>query len=211
MQRNRSGEFLAYWDRLCGPRAAPERSEIAPSAIASQLADTFMLQTDAGCESQFRLAGTRICSIHGRELKHMPFAMLWHPKDRSSISRLVKSCMMDKTSMRLDIEGTTARGRKALFELTLLPLASEANVHYLIGTIIALGRSFWLESDPIVENRIQTVAPLDPRKAMRERHEIPASSNAAETRTFNSRTIISRKVGHLHVLNGGKSIDTDSN
>jgi hypothetical protein len=81
----------------------------------------------------------------------------------------------------------------------------------LIGTIIALGRPFWLESDPIVENRIQTVAPLDPRKAVRERHEIPALSSATDTRTLNSHTIISRKVGHLHVLNGGKSIDTDSN
>ncbi|ATU91931.1 PAS domain-containing protein [Phyllobacterium zundukense] len=210
MRHDATSEFFAYWNRLRGTRAAPERREIAPAAIGPHLSDTFILQATGLGEPRFRLAGTRICSVYGAELKGLSFASLWHIKDRSNISRLVKNCMTSKTVVQLNYEGKSTRGRKALFNLILVPLASEANERHLMGMIVALGRPFWLESDAIVENRIQSVSVIDPRHPARAPLGDPVhtgSESANSTALPLARTIISRKVRHLRVFDGGKIID----
>lgn len=210
MQHNKSVELLAYWNRLRGSRAAPERNEIAPSAIASHLADTFILQISAGGESRFRLAGTRICSIYGQELRDLPFVALWRASDRNTISRLVRTCMANKSAIQLNYEGLTGRGRKALFELLFLPLASETNEHYLLGAIIALGKPFWLESDAILENRVQSIAVLGSLPRPKERHETATLPGLAAPLPQTS-AMMGREIGHLRLFQGGKNNDKDSN
>lgn len=214
MQHNKSGEFLAYWIRLRGSRAAPERSEITPSAIASQLANIFILQTSNNREPRFRLAGTQICAIYGRELKHVRFTKLWQAKDRAGISRLLANCMTEKSTIRINFEGKTLRGRKALFELVLLPLAGEAREKYLIGTIVALGRPFWLEADPIAENRIQSISNIDlrlPAHGQPNDFLLPGPRNGPRAMTASENLVVGRKIGHLRVVPGGKILDQDRN
>jgi hypothetical protein len=208
MRHNGTSELFAYWNRLRGTRAAPERREIAPASIGKYLSDTFILQAIGACEPRFRLAGTRICSIYGRELKNLTFASLWQIKDRSSIARLLRNSMTGKSVMHLSYEGKSTRGRKALFELSLLPLASEANERHLMGMIVALGRPFWLESDAIIENAIQSIAIIDPNQPLHPSPGGPlAVAGHATPMTPFTQTIVSRKVRHLRVLDGGKIID----
>jgi hypothetical protein len=207
MRHDGTSELFAYWNRLRGTRAAPERREIAPASIGKYLADTFIVQAIGPGEPRFRLAGTRICSVYGRELRGASFASLWQIKDRSNIVRLIKNSMTNKSVVQLTYEGKSSRGRRALFELILLPLASEANERHLMGMIISLGRPFWLESDPIVENRLQSISIIDPRYPARSLpgdSMFTASENTASTTLPGTRTIISRKVRHLLVLDGGK-------
>jgi hypothetical protein len=210
MRHDGTSDLFAYWNRLRGTRAAPERKEIAPASIGSRLADTFILQTIGASEPRFRLAGTRICSVYGQELKGLAFTSLWQTKDRSNIARLVKNCMISKTVVQLNYEGRSTRGRKALFKVILLPLASEANERHLMGMIIALGRPFWLESDAIIENRIQSVSVIDPHHPVRPSHGSPvnmAPESGGITALPFARTIVSRKVRHLRVFEGGKISD----
>ncbi|SDP61630.1 hypothetical protein SAMN05428967_2770 [Phyllobacterium sp. YR620] len=202
MRHDDIGRLFAYWDRLRGPRAAPERREIVPAALGARLPETFILQSSGSGEPRFRLAGTRICAIYGKELGRQPFASLWQPKDRNSILRLVKNCMTSKTAVQIDCEGRSARGRKTLFKFVLLPLASEANERHLMGIITVVGRPFWLESDAIVENHIQTVSLVDPRQT---RHETDLGiAPEAAVPPSASRALVSRKVGHLRVIEGGR-------
>ncbi len=208
MQLDGTGELFAYWNRLRGPRAAPERREIAPASIGSRLPDTFILQATGGCEPRFRLAGTRICSIYGRELKAASFTPLWQARDRNHIGRLVKNCMTNKAVVQLNFEGRSLRGRKALFRLLLLPLANEASERHLVGMVTTLGRPFWLESDAIIENSIQSVATIDPNHPP---HGADIANPGLETANPVAlpvaRTLVSRKVRHLRVFEGGKIID----
>ncbi|TDQ27298.1 PAS domain-containing protein [Phyllobacterium brassicacearum] len=206
MRHDATSELFGYWNRLRGTRAAPERKEITPAPMRSYLADTFILQASGTSEPRFRLAGTRICSIYGRELKGLSFASLWHTRDKNTISRLVKNSMTSKSVVQLNYEGRSARGRKVLLKLLLLPLASEANEQHLMGMITAIGRPFWLESDAIVENRIQSVSIIDPRNQVVPGIDpIHARMEAAASVPLpSSRTIVSRKVGHLRVFDGGK-------
>ena len=66
-------ELFDYWNKRRGGRPAPERGEIEPGAIRHVLADTFILAFDAGAGHPFRIAGTRVCALFGRELKGAAF------------------------------------------------------------------------------------------------------------------------------------------
>jgi hypothetical protein len=200
MQHGRSHELIAYWEQLRGTRAAPERSEIAPASIARQLADIFILQTSQNTKAKFRLAGTRLCSIHGRELKDSAFELLWQAQDRRNISRLIASSISRKGPVAVNAEGISARKRVALFEFILLPLANEVHEQFLIGMIVALGQPFWLESDSIVESRIRSITTLD---ASRSQHL--GGSRSLQSPKGAIRTIIGNNTDRLQLLDGGKS------
>ena len=82
MKQDGSIALFHYWNRLRDGRAAPKRTEIEPADIKSLLADTFILEKDTRGEAVFRLAGTRLCAIYGRELKGFSFSSLWKAKDQ---------------------------------------------------------------------------------------------------------------------------------
>ena len=69
MKHAASRELYAYWEERRGQRPAPERADIEPGAIRQALSDTFILELEAADGHSFRLAGTRVCALFGRELK----------------------------------------------------------------------------------------------------------------------------------------------
>src|SRR5437588_12839090 len=73
MKQASSRELFGYWAARRGTRTAPERGEIEPSAIRRALGDVFILEFDRGLGHPFRLAGTRVCALFGRELKNQRF------------------------------------------------------------------------------------------------------------------------------------------
>ncbi len=81
--------LFQYWNRLRHGRPAPRRTEVEPANIKSLLADTFILEKDTRGEAVFRLAGTRLCAVYGRELKGFSFPSLWRVRDQRLIARLV--------------------------------------------------------------------------------------------------------------------------
>src|SRR5690348_18128600 len=68
----------------------PPRSTLFPyttlfrSDIRHVLGDTFMLSADFIDELRFRLAGTRVCALFGREIKGESFTSFWGDSDRKS-------------------------------------------------------------------------------------------------------------------------------
>jgi hypothetical protein len=76
MQQEATIALFQYWNRLRGGRPVPLRSEIEPADIKRLLADTFILEADGRDEAIFRLAGTRLCAVYGRELKGFAFPSL---------------------------------------------------------------------------------------------------------------------------------------
>src|SRR5579863_4637673 len=90
MKHAASRELYAYWEQQRGGRSAPERSDIEPGAIRQALSDTFILElADAAHGHAFRLAGTRVCALFGRELKGESFLNLWSQGSRQSIADLL--------------------------------------------------------------------------------------------------------------------------
>jgi hypothetical protein len=159
-------DLFMYWNRLRGARPAPTRTEIEPADIRRHLADTFILERDARGESVFRLAGTRVCAIYGRELKNFSFSSLFGPHDLTLVKRLVKACYDEKIICVIGFEGRSTSGRSNLFETILLPLQGAQEGARLFGAIIPEEKPFWLGSDIILDNSITTVKVVDPDKEL---------------------------------------------
>src|SRR5258706_16475846 len=77
MKHPSSSEFFAYWDEKRGGARAPDRSEIEPGAVRELLGDIFVLSYDATSGHPFRVAGTRVCALAGRDLKDRSFSALF--------------------------------------------------------------------------------------------------------------------------------------
>ncbi|HWN78513.1 MAG TPA: PAS domain-containing protein, partial [Bradyrhizobium sp.] len=85
MKHPSSREFFAYWDEKRGAAQAPDRSEIEPGAVRELLGDIFVLSYDATSGHPFRVAGTRVCALAGRDLKDRSFSALFAPDARREI------------------------------------------------------------------------------------------------------------------------------
>jgi hypothetical protein len=209
MKQRESIELFQYWDRLRDKRPAPKRTEIEPADIKTLLADTFILEKDSRGEAVFRLAGTRLCAVFGRELKGFALLSLWAFKDQRLIARLAHSAFHAKSVVVIAFEGRSQNGRTSLFELLLLPLDGGAEAPRTLGVASAVEKPYWLGADPIVECRIDTIRVVDPdREPMflknRPAVAVPAIAPSAEEVAGTGPGRRGRRIRHLVVFEGGR-------
>jgi len=201
-----------YWDELRGTRPTPNRSEIDPGQIRSLLGDTFILEAIDAETSRYRLAGTRLCSLHCRELKGRNFLRGWSDQDREAMASMITAITEDAAAAVLGIAGHTERDHTIQMEMLLVPLNVPGDGRTrILGCCSPMERPYWLGLHPILKQSItslrliwpderphflstdQAVNPILPRFTV-ERSPIPAPVVAGE-----------RKVGHLTVYEGGKN------
>jgi len=144
--------LYAYWNELRGTRAAPDRSEIEPGAIRTVLGDSFLLASEASDAPApaFRLAGTRVCNMFGRELKGASFAAMWQDGDAEAARDLLAIVANEIAGIVAGVTGTTAEGLQVDLELLLLPLRHRgAGQARQIGVLVPLAAPFWLGTTPL--------------------------------------------------------------
>lgn len=206
MKQDGSIALFRYWNRLRDGRPAPRRTDVEPADIKALLADTFILERDARGEAVFRLAGTRLCAVYGRELKGFSFASLWREKDRRLVARIAEGVFSQKSVAVICYDGLTANGRSNAFELLALPLEGGYDNPRGLGIVSSATRPFWFGADPIVEARIDSVRIVDPDREplfLNNRPEIalPDAMPAFDRRRPQAN---GRKIRHLIVLEGGR-------
>ncbi len=83
MKHAASRELYAYWEQAARPRArrlnAPRSSPAQSARCSANLHSRSWTMTR---RHPFRLAGTRVCALFGRELKGESFVDLWAPASR---------------------------------------------------------------------------------------------------------------------------------
>lgn len=211
MKLQGSIDLFHYWNRLRSGRPAPLRAEIDPAAIKALLSDTFILEQDSRAAPIFRLAGTRLCAVFGRELKGYSFLSMWTERDRKLKARLCLSAFDDKVPVICTFQGHTATGRTNGFELLLLPLVSGTESNRCLGIISATERPFWLGAEPIVECCIDAIRLMDPDgdlSPIRTRAEVAVPSLEPSEHFLidtDGQSRSARRIRHLLVINGGKS------
>ena len=126
MKHPSNREFFAYWDEKRGPARAPERSEIEPGAVRELLGDIFVLSYDAGAGFPFRVAGTRVCALLGRDLKDRSFSALFEPGGRHEIEEIIAVVAEEMLAAVAGITATAEDGSPAHLELLLLPFNARA-------------------------------------------------------------------------------------
>ena len=150
MKHAASQELYAYWEERRGKRSAPERADIEPGAIRQVLSDAFILALDGGAGHPFRLAGTRVCALFGRELKGESFIGLWAAASQPIVSDLLAILNDERVGTVAGVTAHSADGDPIDLELLLLPLgASRPSLARTIGILVPLKVPQWLGSSPI--------------------------------------------------------------
>lgn len=208
MQQEATIALFQYWNRLRDGRPAPLRSEVEPADIKRLLADTFILEADGRDEAIFRLAGTRLCAIYGRELKGFAFPSLWRARDYKMIFGLVKGVFRERSVAVMTFDGISRSGRSVTFEMALLPLDAGRDSPRCLGLITACERAFWLGADPVVDAHVQSVRVVDPDRDplfLKNRPAVPLPASGSDTPMFKPIGAgLPRRVRHLVVLDGGR-------
>src|ERR1700683_1294430 len=123
MKHAASRELYTYWEALRGRRPAPQRAEIEPAAIRQVLSETFIITLDRGAGYPFRLAGTRVCALFGRELKGESFLGLWDEMSRKTVRDLLNLLTSETVGTVAGVTAQSSDGESLDLELLLLPLS----------------------------------------------------------------------------------------
>jgi len=186
MKQASSRELFSYWVARRGTRVAPERGEIEPSAIRKALGDVFILEFDRVAGHPFRLGGTRVCALFGRELKNERFIDLWEAGSRAALADLVDGIADEATGVVASASGRTAEGWTQDLELVLLPLAQRGDTHQrVIGALAPLSVPPWLGSATLGALALGNIRYLDPaREAPTAARLVAGNLTAARRATF---------------------------
>jgi hypothetical protein len=147
MKHPANRELFAYWNAQRGARPAPERTEIDPTAIRHVLGDTFVLAWAGFGHYPFRLAGTRLCAMFGRELKGENLVALWDECGQAALRELIAVVIEEKAAVVASISGATKDDtfQTVKFELLLLPLAHRSRADArVLGALAPLTAPYWL-------------------------------------------------------------------
>jgi hypothetical protein len=148
MKHPSSREFFAYWDDKRGGERAPDRSAIEPGAVRELLGDIFVLSYDHDAGFPFRVAGTRVCALLGRDLKEQRFSTLFAPECRSEIEDIIAVVAEELLGAVAGITATAQDGSAAYLELLLLPFNIRAHSPIsLTGVLAPFGRSHSVLTD----------------------------------------------------------------
>ena len=192
MKHSSTQSLYTYWNERRGARPAPERSEIEPGAIRGALGDSFILGWDP--VPTFRLAGTRVCSLFGRELKGEAFAPLWDTYDGTAIGDLLAIVANEIAGIVAGVTGTTSEGYSVDLELLLLPLRHRGTSRARqIGVLAPLAVPFWLGASPVTVLELKS-----------HRHIGPALDTMPAT-AFMAAADARRQRHGLLVYDGGRS------
>lgn len=137
MKHPSSREFFAYWDAKRGDGRAPDRSEIEPGAVRELLGDIFVLSCDHEAGFPFRVAGTRVCALLGRDLKDASFTSLFTPECRREIEDIVGYVAEEMLPAIAGVTAMAEDGTVAHLELLLLPFNHRAHAPISLTGVLA--------------------------------------------------------------------------
>jgi hypothetical protein len=137
MKHPSSRAFFAYWDEKRGAARAPDRSEIEPGALRELLGDIFVLGYDPAAGYPFRVAGTRVCALVGRDQKGASFSALFTQACRREIEDVIGIVADEMLAAVAGITATAEDGSPAHLELLLLPFNNRAHTPLSLTGLLA--------------------------------------------------------------------------
>ncbi len=151
MKHPASRQLYAYWEERRGPRPAPERGDIEPGTIRQTLSDIFIVDlADRAGGYPFRLAGTRVCALFGRELKAESFIGLWDSASRRAVADLLALLADECVGTVAGAAAVSEAGDALDLELLLLPLGTRRPaLQRTIGVLAPLNPPHWLGTSAI--------------------------------------------------------------
>jgi hypothetical protein len=172
-----------YWNRQRQNRPAPERGDIDPAQIRHALGDTFMLTADFAGQLRFRLAGTRVCALFGREIKGEAFTALWDAQSCQAIEELLSIVTGEAAGAVAGITGRTEDGTRTEIEMLLLPLAHHGRARIrALGVLVPTVAPYWLGAKPVTELELVGLRHIGPQANTRGAPRFGRAAEASRLR-----------------------------
>ena len=194
MRHKTTEAVFHYFNGLRGGRPAPLRNEIDPSELKGVLPDLFILEKGRDGHVRFRLAGTRVCVVLGREMREREFADVWDPTFRHRMRLAADTVLANRNPLELAVTAEGDDGNVLSLEMLMLPLLSRIDrCDRIFGSLVVLDRP----------------APLEPMSRQLRPADLvfaPARDDAvlrADTAHGAVGGLVTR-FGHLRVFEGGK-------
>src|SRR6185295_4204164 len=130
-------EFFAYWNKRRGHARAPDRGDFDPEAVRELLGDIFVLAYEHEIGFPFRVAGTRVCALLGRDVKDQSFSALFTPEARREIEEMIAVVAEETLPAIAGVTATSASGETAHMELLLLPFSTRAHAPVSLTGVLA--------------------------------------------------------------------------
>lgn len=135
MKHPASREFFTYWDGQRGDARAPDRSDFEPNAMRERLGDIFVLACEDG--HPFRVAGTRVCALFGRDMKDRSFPALFAEESRHEIEEIIGVATDEMLPAIAGLTATSLRGTTTQLELLLLPFNTRPHTPISLTGLLA--------------------------------------------------------------------------
>ncbi len=151
MRHKTSIEIFTYWDHIRRPYDAPLRTQVEPASVRHILSELFILEAMPSGAPRFRLAGTKVCSLFGRELRETSFASLWAGSQPDDPVKIAAGVMAHAVPALINATGYSITGRHMAFEMVLLPLRSTRgeDSDRLLGCLAPALNASWFGAEPL--------------------------------------------------------------
>jgi hypothetical protein len=137
MKHPSNREFFAYWDGKRGDARAPDRSDIDASELRGLLGDIFVLACDSAAGYPFRVAGTRVCALFGRDMTKKSFSALFCRESRHEIEEILTVVGEEMLPAIAGLTAAASRGPTIHLELLLLPFNTGAHAPISLTGLLA--------------------------------------------------------------------------
>ena len=208
-------DLHSYWDALRAGRTAPERSEIDPAAIRHVLAYTFVLGVSGSPLSgrrdvSFRLCGTRVNALFGRDLKGSDFSSIWDPGDAGGAETLLDVALDDRAAVVGGAWAGPAGHEPVALELLLLPLRHHGKTHArLLGSLVPAANPGWMGLRPVEPLRLASFRALLGSPSRDRAAATGLAPRKAQERASVLPPVVNR-VGPFRVYEGGRGVDASA-
>ena len=211
MKTRSAQQLFHYWNSKRAESGLPRRTDIEPADILPVLPETMILQaTRQEQDMTFRLAGTQISALFGRELRQQSLHDLLPKSNQALLRRLMRSCADEQAVVLVGIEARSRSGRIVDVEMLFLPLQREHDGARILGVVAPLAHPFWIGLEPIVSTSLQSVRVVDPDKEplyLANRPEVPMPPALAPVEEALVGEAATRARGaHLTVIPGGRTL-----
>lgn len=197
-----SRKLFAHWEMIRGERACPAREEFTFGPIKELLPDMVLIERGAsGNGYRFRLAGSKVCELFGRNLTSSDVLLGWDAFEASILASHFDMALTDGQPVLARMRLITDTGLTLAAELVAMPIqAWNSRRIQLIGGLF----SFREMENPV--HRSIRVRELTSARAIRTEHEGPAVQELID-RALAAPAL--RPAGRplLTVLEGGKAMN----
>jgi hypothetical protein len=145
-----SRALFRYWEAVRGEMSAPPRDWLDLQKIRMLVPHLFMIERKPDRSYVWRLAGTRVCDLWGKELTGRPAFTEGDRFENESIGRLFDGVVDAHQPFVLRFRLNSANGLSVAAELVGAPLrARHGAATFVFGVVMPFREVTWARHDPV--------------------------------------------------------------